>query len=128
MLVYLQMILQRDIALSCQSVTVSYKLFTCAIRVCVTVRVTRFAADPVLELEPLVPNPSKQPSHSSSIIMGLACNPATSPAKWTERATSTHSETLSHYYKSQRGIIWTHGILMRQLRSCVCDPLSFCCD
>ena len=84
------------------------------------VTVTQFAAaDPVLKLklEPLVCFPPCWLSHGSSIIMGLACNPVTSPKKQTERATSTHAETLSHYCKPQRGFICTHCILIRQFRS-----------
>lgn len=91
------------------------------------VTVTQFTADPVLKLKPLVSFLSDRHSHGSSIIMGLACNPVTSPKKQTERATSTHSETLSYYCNPQRGIIWTHCILMRQLRSDVTPP-SYCCD
>lgn len=78
------------------------------------VSVLQSAADPVLKPEPV----GSKPSHSSSIIMGLACNPVTSRTWSGLRGQRPHSQTLSLYYKSQRGFIWTCCML-----TSLCFPL-----
>lgn len=78
------------------------------------VSVLQCAADPVLKLEPSGSNPS----HSSSIIMGLGCNPVTSRTWSGLRGQRPHSQTLSLYYKSQRGFMWS---------GCMLTSLCFLC-
>lgn len=117
MSVYLQMTDEDPLSVG---VIVTWAVYICHQSVCISVSIY---SHPVCcwsghwSSTLLVSNPSNRPSHGTSIIMGLACNPVTSPLRQTERATSTHSETLSHYYKPQRDIMWTRCILMRQLRS-----------